>query len=371
MNLSVKPLHRSSNEKGTAPKISRKEGAFTSLLKGILLITASLIVALLMVEIIVRLFFAPSSAAPWSDRPRFYFRAADSETMQDYGHSPVKPENTYRIAVLGDSFTFATMMQFTDAFPKQLERILNLHNSSEKVEVINYGVPGYSTSNEAELMKSAIQEGADLVLLQITLNDPQLKPYAPKGITGKNEFGSYVPSSLIRALSPYWKTPGFVFERLHNTSTHQRYIDYYFGLFNGEKTWDSFSRAVRLIARRGKRNEIPVLAVVFPLFGTPLNDSYPFFEIHKKINGLLEQEKIPALDIFEEYRDIPLSRIQVIPGQDFHPNEIGHRIAAEAIYEWLENSGNLPAKFHVAHKYRSRLDIRPDKNNPVNISEKQ
>jgi hypothetical protein len=34
----------------------------------------------------------------------------------------------------------------------------------------------------------------------------------------------------------------------------------------------------------------------------------------------------------------------VIPVEDRHPNEIGHRIAAEVILEWLREAGKLPAE---------------------------
>ena len=365
MNLSVEPLHRSARTGDRQD--SQKKRVLRSFVSGLLIMSISLIATLLLVEGIVRVFFSPAAIQRWSDRPAYYFKPLASETFQDLPYAAEKPEGTYRIAVLGDSFTFATQMQLTDAFPKQLERILRMSQTEDEgaVEVINYGVPGYSTNNEAAMMKRAIKEGADLVILQITLNDPQLKPYAPKGITGKNEFGSYTPAGWVHAVSSFWKTPSFVLQRLHNSETHRAYVDYYFDLFQGSRTKQSFEKAVKLIARRGNRNEVPVIAVVFPLFGIPVNDSYPFLPLHTLIHTLLAKDKIPYLDLFEHYKNIPLSRIQLVPGQDFHPNEIGHRIAAEAIYQWLEQEQHIPESLIVHQKFKRRLDIRPEKNEPV------
>ncbi|MCX6115883.1 MAG: SGNH/GDSL hydrolase family protein, partial [Proteobacteria bacterium] len=68
--------------------------------------------------------------------------------MQDYPHAVLKPANVFRIAAIGDSFTFAPYMQFTDTFPKKLAQMLSLNPGNRQVEVINYGVPAYSTSHE-------------------------------------------------------------------------------------------------------------------------------------------------------------------------------------------------------------------------------
>jgi hypothetical protein len=67
------------------------------------------------------------------------------------------------------------------------------------------------------------------------------------------------------------------------------------------------------------------------------------------------------LDLLPAFQGIPVERMQVIPGNDFHPNEIGHRIAAEWILRWLANREVLPAAIIPQSLYRERTDIRrPD-----------
>ena len=321
----------------------------------LLCITLGVIVSLIIVELGIRFMLSRSSVESWSDRPRQYYSHQSSTTKQDYPYSHAKPENTFRITVIGDSFTFGTALQFDDAFPKRLERMLNLNDGPLKAEVLNMGVPGFSTSHEVRTVREAIARGADLALLQITLNDPQIKPYRPTGLTRTNEFG--VKSSDTR-LGQYWKTFDFVATRIANTRTHSSYREYYFDLFDNNRTWTSFSKAINKISRLSNKKDVTLVAVVFPLFGLPLDENYPFHPLHQKVGKLLTEKQIPHLDLFETFRGIPLDRIQVIPGQDFHPNEIGHRMAAEAIYHWLLDGQFIPDQLRIRDLSALRVDIR-------------
>ncbi|MFQ5697534.1 MAG: SGNH/GDSL hydrolase family protein [Myxococcota bacterium] len=64
---------------------------------------------------------------------------------------------TYRILALGDSWTFGYRMEAPDAWPRQLERILNRdvrqRGDPTRFEVVNTGAVGYSTEQEAALLR--------------------------------------------------------------------------------------------------------------------------------------------------------------------------------------------------------------------------
>jgi len=76
-----------------------------------------------------------------------------------------KPENTKRILVLGDSFTFGMGVAHKDIFMKILESELN-NSKDTNYQVINMGSIGYTTDNEYLLLKEkGLQLDPDLVIV--------------------------------------------------------------------------------------------------------------------------------------------------------------------------------------------------------------
>jgi hypothetical protein len=82
-----------------------------------------------------------------------------------------KPNSIIRILVLGDSFTFGYGVENNEAFPAQLEMLLSNH-LNRRVEVINSGVPGWSTAQYWIFLKEyGFDLEPDLVLVAIMEND--------------------------------------------------------------------------------------------------------------------------------------------------------------------------------------------------------
>lgn len=329
-------------------------------MRNLIALLLGLLVSLLLLEVIIRIAESrlSSTHTMWSDRPRYYFRPEASETMQDYPLRLPKPPQTFRLAVIGDSYTFAPYMQFTDAFPKILERMLNLNTGEQRAEVVNYGVPAYSTSHEIATTERAIRDEADALLLQITLNDPEIKPYRPKGITVFNSFGKLKLSGWKGTILNHWRTARFVVTRLHNEKTKRDYIDYFNNLFTKPANWNNFESSLRSIVQKARSANKPIFAAVFPLFGVPLDEKYPFFACHEKVAALLRELGVPSTDLFTLFRGIPLDRLQVIPGVDRHPNEIAHRMAAEYLYDWLVDAQRaIPPEYTIKMRFSDRTRI--------------
>lgn len=301
----------------------------------ILVLIFGIVLALGLIELAFRLL--PSSDAPtWSDRPHYFVMPENSRYLRDATYAMPKPPGAIRIAVVGDSFTFGPKMQYDDAFPKRLERWLNLNNEQPMVEVMNFGVPGFSTRRELAMVNQAFDKDADLVIVQITLNDPELAPLTPAQRTAI--FG-HPPEA--RGILRYWRSLHFLLTRLYFSRTHRLYRKYFFDLWTNARTSENFRGAIGELAKQSHIRKVPVLAVVFPLFDFPLDDNYPFTAIHQKIAATLKQSQIPALDLLNAFHGIPHERLQVLPGSDSHPNEIAHRIAAEKIYGWVASRGIL------------------------------
>ncbi len=69
-----------------------------------------------------------------------------------------KPGNVYRVLLLGDSHTFGWGVDWEDTPGEQLERLLEPSTDLE-VEVVNAGVPGFNTAQEAAYLE---HRGLDL-----------------------------------------------------------------------------------------------------------------------------------------------------------------------------------------------------------------
>jgi hypothetical protein len=128
-------------------------------------------------------------------------------------------------------------------------------------------------------------------------------------------------------------------------------------LFENPRSWKVFRESVEQINNLTREANVKLAAVIFPLFGLPLDQKYPFHPIHSKIGSLLSELNISYLDLYQSFEGVPLDIIQVIPGQDRHPNEIGHRIAAEKIYAWLESKSLIPPELVIKQKYKGRTQI--------------
>lgn len=334
-------------------------------LTSVALSALGILISLGLLEIGVRI-FAPSDSPhgpEWSDRPLFYYRADGAPQMQGPPYAVPKPPSTFRIAVIGDSFSFGPYMQYTDTFSSKLQAMLNLNNSPLRAEVINYGVPAYSTAHEIEVAQRALAEGADLIVLQITLNDPEYKTTRPNGLSENmlDQFGPLKLEGKLGALARRWHTLKFALERMHNARTREAYVQYFNHLFDNPRTLYPFTNALRDILGSAFKARKPIVSVVFPLFGLPLDDKYPFYKIHDRLKKFMDHYKVPYLDVSHIYDGIPLERLQVIPGADRHPNEIAHRMAAEKIYLFLEERKLIPQELVIHEKFATRLGIAPQR----------
>ena len=96
----------------------------------------------------------------------------NSEGFRDYEHPVGKPNNTYRIIALGDSFTEGTWVRMNYTWPKQLERKLNQINSSTRFEILNFGRGGAGTLEEVKLFKEkGLKYKPNMVILLYYPND--------------------------------------------------------------------------------------------------------------------------------------------------------------------------------------------------------
>lgn len=110
----------------------------------------------------------PGASGEWKEEGASFVRV-NSQGLRDREHTKAKPPNTLRVAVLGDSFTEAIHVPVEQTFWSKLERKLGnceAVKGRKKVEVINFGVQGYSTAQELVMLRKKVWDyNPDIVVL--------------------------------------------------------------------------------------------------------------------------------------------------------------------------------------------------------------
>lgn len=340
---------RNARQELTQSILSLPEGQTLSLSHKISLVLFGLIVFFVALEIVIRTTLSGTYNSYDLELPTKWYLPSSSTDNRDFGYPPSKAPDTFRIITIGDSATFGPQIQFDDTFSKRLERMMNLNDVEKgKVEVLNWGVPGSSTARQVGAVSKAVSKfSADLVILQISLDDPEPRPFRIA------QEWHQLENSLNQKPNPasIWQTYDFISSRLNNFLLAREYENYFNHLFEDPSTWDNFSKSLDRIQAIIKESKTPILAVVFPLLNRPYQ-KYPFEGIHHKIAVKLNRLHVPYLDLMNKYNNIPVEKLLSPIGSNFYPNELSHRIAADAIYERLEDDRIIPA-WAVINKMRS------------------
>ena len=168
------------------------------LLHGGLLVVSSILAATILCEALLRVFGASYPVFDDYDEVRGvklrpgmqgWYRAEgeaylsiNSLGYRDREHDRRKPENTFRIAVLGDSYVEARQVPLEQTFWYKLGRNLETCQflDGKHIEMLSFGIGGYNTSQQyLTLQKDVQQFSPDLVLLAMFLGN-DIEGNAPK-----------------------------------------------------------------------------------------------------------------------------------------------------------------------------------------------
>jgi lysophospholipase L1-like esterase len=241
------------------------------------------------------------------------------------GPEPAPADSSlYRVAAVGDSFTFGFGVPEEETYPSVLSSILNRSQAARKrrFEVLNLGVVGYNTQDEAAVVeRKALPLEPRMVIIGYVLNDPEIDPR---------------PSLHKYFDAPVWWRNFHVLRLLHlgwNWVDVWRFGggDYirYLHAPDREK-WQSVVAAfgrIRVLAReRGTR----VMVVIFPMVPPDAWAAYPYRDLHLQVARAARSEGFEVVDLLPVFLPHPPSDLRVSV-EDGHPNALGHELAARAI----------------------------------------
>lgn len=255
---------------------------------------------------------------------------------RDTEHAKEKPPDVRRAVFLGDSFTYGVGVQLDDTYAKRTERGLSAARS-KKWESIVLAVPGIDTEQEEAILESeAFGYSPDLVVLGYVLNDAE-----GPGAAEQRRAKAWAEAETEKQSPAFWRHSALlslVADRLHATRENRARIENHLALYGDEVPgFAAAKKSLNAMAARCRDKGVPFVVVLFPLFANPLDDHYPFASVHEKVAAAARSAGATFVDLLPYYRGMDWRLLVVEGANDEHPNELAHRIAAQALLAALES----------------------------------
>src|SRR5215475_1228460 len=99
-----------------------------------------------------------------------------------------KRPGVVRVACIGDSWTFGMNVNQDQTYPARLEMLLRQQTPASDVEVMNFGVLGYSSFQGLELLRRRVLDlHPDVLVIGFGMNDSDVGGYRDKDVVGPAE----------------------------------------------------------------------------------------------------------------------------------------------------------------------------------------
>ena len=279
----------------------------------------------------------PTGYAPVLTDLRFG-RPRNSRGYRDAERTFEKPAGTRRLLVMGDSFAWGAGIEHEDTWAQRLERGLE-RRRGEPWQAVNLALPGLSASDyAAQLPAEGLRYAPDVLIVGWVLNDAETKDemkarersYAERS---RQAGGLLDASALFR----------FARRRVDASLDARERVAYHRRLYEErDPGWQEARRSLKTMGALCRERGLPWIVAVFPMFGNPLDDRYPFADIHAQVARAAAESGARAVDLLPAYRGLRWEQLVVDGARDEHPNEIAHRIAAGVLLRELDEVGVRP-----------------------------
>ncbi|MFM7143514.1 MAG: SGNH/GDSL hydrolase family protein [Alphaproteobacteria bacterium] len=261
--------------------------------------------------------------------------------LRDIDYASPKPSGVKRVLFLGDAVTFGAGMPRDDAtFPELVERRLvgALREQEHEVEVLNGGRPGSLTGDWLrEFTRVAPLFQPDVVIAVFFLRDGASRNSMAdffgairNGIVRRNE-----ESALYRH-SALWRSFRDGLDQRQVASDYVRALNLAFiGDEKQRHEWLKAEENLQKIASATVEMGARFGLVVFPLLADLDQDPYPFDRIGRLVAQFGHEQAWPTLDLLPTFLGQDARTLWVSP-TDQRPNELAHRVAADAIVPFVK-----------------------------------
>jgi len=238
-----------------------------------------------------------------------------------------KPPGVFRVAVVGDSFTFGNGLPQDERYTELLQARLPEH-----IEVLNFGEGGANTPTHEKRVQELLRTiSPDFILLQWYVNDME-----DDDVTGRPNAKPLIPglhawlgarSALYTAANMKWS------EMQVRLGWTRSYVDYM-----NDRLRDPHSQYSQLDERLlqkliddCRRAGVPIGMVLFPDAASPLGETYPFGYLHDRVLATCQANGMACVDLRQDFMKIKDPRELWVNRFDHHPSARANAIAAERI----------------------------------------
>jgi len=255
----------------------------------------------------------------------------NSSGFREREFSAAKPAGVYRIAVVGDSFTYGNGVRQEDRYSDLLQARL-----PSNFEVLNFGTPGANTPEHRTLVEHLVPGiHPDFVLLQWYINDMEDDETA-----GRPTFRPLIPfhpvhnwlndtSALYTVANMKWAEAQVM---LGMTTSYSEYLYHRLGDPNSHDSRVDRNLLLDLIAKC-RLAGVPLGIVLFPDTAGSLGEDYPFAYLHERVLEICQAQDLTCLDLRKDFSLVKDHRQLWASRLDHHPSALANEIAAVKILE--------------------------------------
>jgi len=291
--------------------------------------------------------FLPDPQLLWRMKPGFDFGQGypklNRQGFRGPDFTPAKAPGTFRIAGLGDSFTFG--LPETD-YPSLLQDHLARRWPGKKVEVMNFGVPGYSSLQGLRLLtRQALPMRPDLVMIVFGWNDHWLvqgfSDHEQK-VLG-NPWLIQLRDRLARLRT--YQALNLILAKLRPAAERQEKLRVPADLYH-----ENLQAMVRACRQQGVLVILATAPAGFGLGPLPdfltalgfIHDNAELAPLHRQYNGIVREvgreEGVPVADLEAIFEQVGVKNFFDHPDQDIiHPNAKGLDLTAESVAKVIVN----------------------------------
>jgi len=302
-----------------------------------LLLMGILTVSIIFGEILLRILIAEETSrfgfGPGNLKFNKKYIHLNEEGFRDNDYPLVKEQNTFRIVGIGDSFTYGSgVKDMNHLYLKQLETMLN--EETDEYDVMNFGKPGINTKDEIEILKQhALKYEPDMIVVGYVLNDFTDVEKKIKCKTQQHTlpfFGFWLRN--FSYLYYFLETRiNKIIERINIECAYGEYLDH---IFQSEKNKEYNFKQFEELSQLSKENDAELIVIIFPMIHDIQN--YNFNEAHNFVKEAGAKYGFKVIDLLPEYQKYEEDKL-IVSVYDNHPNELGHEIAARAIYSEIKD----------------------------------